>query len=179
MAKTSVSQWDLNPDLNTDINGINIAEQCPPAGINNALRALMAQIAALPALVVATAIEFLTGTANNRIVTPKTIFDATAFVTIADAATITPNLNAGINFAVTLGGNRTIANPTGLKPGQSGFIELKQDATGLRTVTWGSYYDFGVVGYPILSTGPNKVDVFSYYVRSPTSVRIFAAKGFS
>ena len=37
-----VKDYDLNPDNNTQINGINIAEGCPPSGINNAIRQIMA-----------------------------------------------------------------------------------------------------------------------------------------
>lgn len=44
MAKTKISEFDTNPDLNTDINSINIAEGCSPAGINNAIRQLMADL---------------------------------------------------------------------------------------------------------------------------------------
>lgn len=44
MAKTKISEFDTNPDNNTDIDGINIAENCPPANINNAIRELMAQL---------------------------------------------------------------------------------------------------------------------------------------
>jgi len=39
-----VKDYDLNPDNNTQINGINIAEGCPPSGINNAVRQLMADV---------------------------------------------------------------------------------------------------------------------------------------
>ena len=39
-----VKDYDLNPDNNTLINGINIAEGCPPSGINNAIRQLMADV---------------------------------------------------------------------------------------------------------------------------------------
>ena len=39
-----VKDYDLNPDNNTQINGINIAEGCPPSGINNAIRQLMADV---------------------------------------------------------------------------------------------------------------------------------------
>jgi hypothetical protein len=46
MAKNSVPEWDISADSNTDIAGINIGEGCPPSGINNAIRALMAQIKA-------------------------------------------------------------------------------------------------------------------------------------
>ncbi len=44
MAKTKISEFDTNPDNNTDIDNINIAENCPPATINNAIRELMAQL---------------------------------------------------------------------------------------------------------------------------------------
>lgn len=44
MAKVKISEFDTNPDNNTDIDGINIAENCPPANINNAIRELMAQL---------------------------------------------------------------------------------------------------------------------------------------
>lgn len=44
MAKTKISEFDTNPDNNTDIDGINIAENCPPANINNAIRELMSQL---------------------------------------------------------------------------------------------------------------------------------------
>lgn len=39
-----VKDYDLEPDNNTQINGINIAEGCPPSGINNAMRQLMADV---------------------------------------------------------------------------------------------------------------------------------------
>jgi microcystin-dependent protein len=44
MAKTKISEFDTNPDNNTDIDNINIAENCPPANINNAIRELMSQL---------------------------------------------------------------------------------------------------------------------------------------
>ena len=42
----AVSDYHVNPDENTTISGINIAEGCPPSGINNAIRQLMADIRA-------------------------------------------------------------------------------------------------------------------------------------
>lgn len=44
MAKTKISEFDTNPDNNTDIDGISIAENCPPANLNNAIRELMSQL---------------------------------------------------------------------------------------------------------------------------------------
>ncbi len=44
MAKEKISQWDTNPANNTDVGGINIAENCPPSNINNAIRQVMSQV---------------------------------------------------------------------------------------------------------------------------------------
>ena len=44
MAKTKISEFNANPALNTDIDSINIAENCPPSGINDAIRELMSQL---------------------------------------------------------------------------------------------------------------------------------------
>lgn len=41
----SVANYNTNPNLNTSINGINIAELCSAAGYNDALRQIMADIA--------------------------------------------------------------------------------------------------------------------------------------
>jgi hypothetical protein len=44
MAKTKVSEWDVVATNNTDIDGINIANDCPPSYVNDAMREMMAQI---------------------------------------------------------------------------------------------------------------------------------------
>ena len=44
MPKTKISEFDLTPANNTDIDGIDIAEGCAPSGINNAIRELMSQL---------------------------------------------------------------------------------------------------------------------------------------
>jgi len=96
--------------------------------------------------------------------------------TLTDAATITPDFAADCNFTVTLGGNRTIANPSNLTAGQSGSIFLVQDATGSRTVSWGSYWDFPGGTAPTLSTAANAVDRIDYVVRTSTSIHtVFTA----
>ena len=47
MAKTKVSEWDVDSALNTDINNIDINTGCSPANINSAIREVMAQISLL------------------------------------------------------------------------------------------------------------------------------------
>lgn len=39
-----IQDYSTDPDLNVQISGINIAEGCPPSGINNAIRQLMADV---------------------------------------------------------------------------------------------------------------------------------------
>lgn len=90
--------------------------------------------------------------------------------TLTDGATITPDFATANNFTVTLGGNRTIANPTNLTAGQSGSIFIVQDGTGSRTGAWGSYWDFAAGAAPTLTTDANAVDRVDYVVRSSTSI---------
>ena len=44
MAKDNVTEWDATASNNTVIADINIAEACPPSGLNDAIRTIMAQI---------------------------------------------------------------------------------------------------------------------------------------
>lgn len=90
--------------------------------------------------------------------------------TLTDGATITPDFSAANNFSVTLGGNRTLANPSNMTVGQSGLIFVIQDATGSRTLAYGTYWHFPGGTDPTASTAANAVDVISYFVRSSTSI---------
>lgn len=47
MAKNSVGDWSTTAADNTDVGGINIAEGCAAANVNDAMREIMAQLAAL------------------------------------------------------------------------------------------------------------------------------------
>lgn len=93
-----------------------------------------------------------------------------AVVALTDGATITPDFSAANNFSVTLAGNRTLANPTNLVAGQSGVIKITQDATGSRTLAFGSYWDFAGGTVPTLTTTANAVDILAYYVDSTTNI---------
>lgn len=93
-----------------------------------------------------------------------------AIVALTDGATITPDFNAGNNFSVTLAGSRTLANPTNLTAGQSGVIYITQDATGSRTLAYGSAWDFAGGTAPTLSAAAGAVDVLVYAVRTTGSI---------
>jgi len=89
---------------------------------------------------------------------------------LTDGATITPNFDAKQNFIVTLGGNRTLANPTNADGGQTGSIFVVQDATGGRTLSFGANWKFAGGTAPTLSTGANAVDRIDYIVKSSTQI---------
>lgn len=91
-------------------------------------------------------------------------------LTLTDASTITPDFSLGNNFAVTLGGNRQLANPTNLVAGQTGIIVVTQDATGSRSLTFGSYWKFPSGTAPTLTTTASAVDLLPYYVESTTRI---------
>lgn len=91
---------------------------------------------------------------------------------LTDGATITPDFSLGNNFSVTLGGNRTLANPTNLTAGQSGVIYLTQDATGSRTLSYGSYWKFSGGTAPTLTTTASATDALFYVVRTSTSITV-------
>lgn len=101
---------------------------------------------------------------------------APTITALTDGATITPDFSTSCNFSVTLGGNRTLANPTGLVAGQSGSIFITQDGTGSRTLAYGSYWDFAGGTAPTLTTTAAAVDRIDYIVRSTTSIHaVFTA----
>lgn len=89
---------------------------------------------------------------------------------LTDGATITPDFAATNNFSLTIGGNRTLANPTNITAGQSGAIVITQDGTGSRTLAYGSNWKFPGGTAPTLTTTANAVDVLVYYVESATRI---------
>ena len=96
MTKANITQYSSTPSSNADINDINIAENCPASGLNNAIRELMAHLKnvdtgsqALTALSVAGSV-----TATTSLKTPLIEFtDGDNALTIADGGNVTANAN--------------------------------------------------------------------------------------
>jgi hypothetical protein len=111
----------------------------------------------------ATAAEFRADTAN-KVLTTDQVWGAATSVPLTPGATVSIDLNTGLNFTLAMGGNYTLANPTNGKDGQSGKIEITQDATGSRTLAYGANWIFSGGTDPILSTAANARDVLFYEV---------------
>ena len=153
------NDFDGLPDFSEIANDI--------AGLETALAGKQANLGLTG---IASASEYRTGTNTNKVLTPSVVFSAAGVVALTDAATIAVNFASGFNFSVTLAGNRTLGNPTNKKTGQSGIIEIRQDATGSRTLALGTDWVFAGGVDPVLSTGAGACDLLSYVVLSNGTV---------
>lgn len=100
-------------------------------------------------------------------------------VGLADSPTQTIDLSLSNNFSLVLGGNRTLANPTGLLPGQAGQIVVTQGDPGGWVLTYGAVWKFRLGIPPVLSTTPGAMDILSYYVVDTSRIAISAGLGFA
>lgn len=92
------------------------------------------------------------------------------FETLTDGATITPDLSDCNLFKVTLGGNRTLANPTNITAGQAFEVYVTQDGTGSRTLAYGTYFEWPGGTAPVLSTAAGALDVLFFRCVSTTQI---------
>lgn len=95
---------------------------------------------------------------------------AKRIVGLTDAANIAVNCNTTDIGTVTLGGNRTLTNPTGSPvDGQQLQLRVTQDGTGNRTLAFDTIYRFSSgLPQPLLSTGAGALDylLFQYNATS-------------
>ena len=77
---------------------------------------------------------------------------------------VTLDFSQNQNFILTMTGNVTLVNPTTEAVGQTGFLVLKQDATGSRTLSLGTDYETAGAAGITLSTAASSTDVVPYIV---------------
>lgn len=115
----------------------------------------------------------------DRILTTDIVNGAMAEVTLTDAATIAWDMSTGIDFTVTLGGNRTLGNPTNTVVGRRGRIRVVQDGTGSRTLTKDTNHKTAAGAALTLSTAAGSVDYIDYDCRSSTDIRLSLSKAWA
>lgn len=162
------------------VNVIEEAGLTPSASnltqLYTAITTIITTMIAAASLAVASVAEILTGVAT-KVVRVDHLWGAGAFVSLTDASTIALDLSTGINFDVTLGGNRTLGNPTNAKEGQSGAIKVVQDGTGGRTLSFGTSYKFFDGLVPDLKTTAGAVNRLGYLVLDDGTVEITYVRG--
>jgi len=107
-----------------------------------------------------------TDTAKTDVVQTFTAGQRGEVTELTDEANIAVNLNDSNNFSVTLGGNRTLDNPSNCTAGQSGVITITQPVGSTHTLLYGSYWKFSGGTAPDLTGTAEAVDVLAYYVES-------------
>ena len=114
-------------------------------------------------------------TAKTDVVQTYTASQIGEVTALTDASSIATDLALSNNFAITLGGNRTLANPTNITAGQSGSIFITQDGTGSRTLAFGANFKFVGGTAPTLSTAAASVDRIDYVVAEATKIHAVAS----
>jgi hypothetical protein len=103
-----------------------------------------------------------TQTLTNKRINPRV-------VSLVDGATITPNADTTDVATITLGGNRTMAAPTGTPvSGQVLIFKITQDGTGSRTLSWNAAFVFPT-GTPTLTTTAGVDDYMTFRFNGATS----------
>lgn len=92
---------------------------------------------------------------------------------LTDAASISWDAEDNQVCSVTLTDNRTLANPTNTVDGATYILIVKQDATGGRTLSFGSNFKWAGGTAPTLSTDANAVDVISFVCSGTDLLGVF------
>lgn len=176
MAKNNIGDYSSTAASNTDVGGVNTDENCPAASVNNAIREIMSHLKSAIGAVA----DFIAGTSTYKWITPKNITDVTAPTSVAYAASYTIDMDAltSLSLTMTLTGNITLNNITNKKIGKTIILELTQDGTGGRTITFGSDY-LGPGGLPTLSTTASAIDRLFLTIKSSSVVYVDYGRGYS
>jgi hypothetical protein len=141
-------------------SGTAISGITPGTGVATALAANLSAAA-----------DIQDGTSGSKLVVPSAISGSGALQTLTDGATISWDVSSGYNSKVTLtASGHTLANPTKVVAGLTYQVWIIQDATGSRTMSWGTAYKFGTAGAPTLTTTANAKDLVTCtaYDATPT-----------
>lgn len=115
----------------------------------------------------------------DKIIETDAAWSAVETVALTDATTVAVDFDAGINFTLSLGGNRTLGQPSNQKVGQNGFIRIVQDATGSRTLAYHADWKFPGGVDPTLSTAAGTTDILYYSVIAANYIAATLGKAYA
>lgn len=103
-----------------------------------------------------------------------------AATTLTDASTVATDCSLNDRFTVTLGGSRTLGNPTNVTAGAVYTWQIVQDGTGGRGLTLASNFKLAPGDYWAPSTAANAIDYLTVFARSTTALDVIGIRrGFS
>jgi hypothetical protein len=97
MTKAKISEYDAVAANNTDVNGVNIAENCPPSGMNNMGREIMAALK-----------RFQTGSDGDGVTVGGNLV-VSGSSTLSTTSISSADINAGTIDATAIGGSTAAA----------------------------------------------------------------------
>lgn len=171
--------FDTLAEVATDL-GLKMVKSANLSDVANAATAFgnikqAATTSATGVTELAVAAEYRSSAAGNLALTPAEVYSAMAEVTLTDAATIAWDMDTGFDFVVTLGGSRTLGQPTNQRVGKKGRLRVMQDATGSRTLSFHGDFEFAGSSAVVLSTAGNAQDVLYYDVIAANRILITGA----
>ena len=110
----------------------------------------------------ATAAEIRSNATGDKALTAENIKDASAIVTLTDAATVSVDWSAFINADVTFTATRTLGNPTNVAVGTYRSIIVKGDGATERLISFASNYKGDLPTAAVTSTAWLQINLFAY-----------------
>lgn len=111
-----------------------------------------------------------TGNAASTLLNPNAVWSGAAPFALTDAATVLVDQSAGVNFSLTIGGNRQLGFPSNTKAGQTGAIRVLQDATGTRTLSYAAGYKWSGGTACVIAPAANAVTYIFYFTFSSSEI---------
>jgi len=121
----------------------------------------------------ASAADVQAGTSSTKVVSPAALSGSASpqTLTFVGGGTTAWNAALGYNALLTLtASTTTIGNPSNLIIGLTYSLQLIQGGAGSFTVSWGTDYDWGAAGVPVLSTAPGAIDLVTMLAVSPSKL---------
>ncbi|WP_294392008.1 hypothetical protein [uncultured Sphingomonas sp.] len=125
---------------------------------------------------IASTSEVRAGT-SEALLTVKAVYDALAPVNIADGGTIAFNLAAGENFAWTIGGARTLPNPSNMVQRKKFEITVTTGVSG-ASLAFGSFYSFENDVLPAIAQAVGQRVVLFGEVMGSSEIFIYGSRTF-
>lgn len=146
MAKATWNEYDSTPGNNTVVDDVNIDEACPPSGINNAIRELMAHTA-----------DVVAGTtAINRLIVDNIDINGTTIGHTSDTDLMT--LTSG-NLAVA----GDVTTTGAIELGHASDTTLARASAGELTVEGNAIYRAGGTDVPVADGGTGRSTLTANY----------------
>ncbi len=123
----------------------------------------------------ATDAEIRAATTGNLSIPASALESAAASIGLTDASTITVDWDTGINWTVTLAGNRTLGNPTNGQPGTWRTVLVTIDGTPGRTLAFGNQYVFPNGAAPTIIGTANANNRLTIFCRTTSVFELYGA----